>query len=55
VARVSLGSSVAQAAYGLVRRAAETALRTGGYDELAGAEDYGVLNSLLTPDASGRG
>jgi len=55
VARVSLGSSVAQAAYGLVRRVAETVLRTGGYHELAGAEDYGVLNALLKPGASGRG
>jgi 2-methylisocitrate lyase-like PEP mutase family enzyme len=52
VARISLGSAVAQAAYGLVRRAA---LGVGEYSDLAGAEDYGVLNSLLTPGASGRG
>ena len=55
VARISLGSAVAQAAYGLVGRVAESALRGGGYDELAGAADYGVLNALLTPGASGRG
>lgn len=55
VARVSLGSSVAQAAYGLVQRAAEAALGAGGYTELAGAADYGVLNGLLTPGAPGRG
>ncbi|MEU7907762.1 isocitrate lyase/phosphoenolpyruvate mutase family protein [Actinoplanes sp. NPDC049118] len=55
VARISLGSSVAQAAYGLLRRAAETALGDGGHGELAGAEDYGVLNALFTRGASGRG
>lgn len=55
VARISLGSSVAQAAYGLVARAARAALDGGGYAELAGAADYGMLNALLTPDAGGRG
>lgn len=53
VARISLGSSVAQAAYGLVARAARAALDGGGYADLAGAADYGMLNSLLTPDARG--
>ncbi|MEH1124191.1 isocitrate lyase/phosphoenolpyruvate mutase family protein [Micromonospora sp. CPCC 206061] len=55
VARISLGSSVAQAAYGLVARAAATALGGGGYGELAGAADYGRLNTLLMPGASDRG
>jgi 2-methylisocitrate lyase-like PEP mutase family enzyme len=55
VARISLGSSVAQAAYGLVSRAAEAALGAGGYAELSGGADYGSLNALLRPGASGRG
>ncbi|GAA4592575.1 2-methylisocitrate lyase-like PEP mutase family enzyme [Actinoplanes octamycinicus] len=46
VARISLGSSVAQAAYGLVDRAAREAFGAGGYAELAGAADYGRLNEL---------
>ncbi len=55
VARISLGSSVAQAAYGLVARAARAALGDGGYGELAGGADYGMLNDLLTPGTPGRG
>jgi 2-methylisocitrate lyase-like PEP mutase family enzyme len=55
VARISLGSAVAQAAYGLVRRAAEAAFGAGGHGELAGAEGYGELNALFTRGASGRG
>ncbi|MEU4217954.1 isocitrate lyase/phosphoenolpyruvate mutase family protein [Actinoplanes sp. NPDC026623] len=55
VARISLGAAVAEAAYGLVRRAAETALGAGGYGELAGADGYGELNALFTRGASGRG
>ncbi|MER7332406.1 MULTISPECIES: isocitrate lyase/phosphoenolpyruvate mutase family protein [unclassified Micromonospora] len=47
VARVSLGSALAEAAYGLVRRAATEALRSGSYDSLAGAIGYGELNALL--------
>ena len=47
VARVSLGSALAEAAYGLVRRATEELLRTGGYTELDGALDYGEVNALL--------
>ncbi|RSM72180.1 hypothetical protein DMB66_06150 [Actinoplanes sp. ATCC 53533] len=38
VARISLGSSVAQAALG-----------GGGYGEACGAADYGMLNALLKP------
>lgn len=47
VARVSLGSALAEAAYGLVRRAATEALRSGSYDSLADAMGYGELNALL--------
>ncbi|MGW4499605.1 isocitrate lyase/PEP mutase family protein [Micromonospora sp. NPDC004336] len=47
VARVSLGSALAEAAYGLVRRAATEALRSGSYDSLDGGMGYGELNALL--------
>lgn len=48
VARVSLGSWVAEAAYTVARRAAEEAFSTGTYTSLEGADDYGVLNTLMT-------
>lgn len=47
VARVSLGSGVAQAAYETARRAATELLTTGTYDSLASSLDYGELNSLF--------
>lgn len=47
VARVSAGSSVALAAYAVVRRAARELLDTGTYGEQAGELGYGELNSLL--------
>ncbi|MCF0091697.1 isocitrate lyase/phosphoenolpyruvate mutase family protein [Micromonospora sp. MH99] len=47
VARVSLGSSIAQAAYAVARRAADEALGAGTYDALADALDYGTLNALM--------
>jgi 2-methylisocitrate lyase-like PEP mutase family enzyme len=47
VARVSAGSSVALAAYAVVRRAARELLDTGTYDAQAGGLGYGELNSLL--------
>ncbi|GAB4048144.1 isocitrate lyase/PEP mutase family protein [Catellatospora paridis] len=47
VARVSLGSSVAEAAYAVMRRATEELLAKGTYDALAGAVSYGELNKLL--------
>ncbi|MFF5052713.1 isocitrate lyase/phosphoenolpyruvate mutase family protein [Micromonospora sp. NPDC000663] len=47
VARVSLGSSVAEAAYAVARRAANEALGAGTYGALADALDYGTLNSLM--------
>ncbi|HEU5334111.1 MAG TPA: isocitrate lyase/phosphoenolpyruvate mutase family protein [Actinocrinis sp.] len=47
VARVSLGSSVAQAAYGLARRAAHEAFTQGTYSALGDPVTYGELNTLL--------
>jgi 2-methylisocitrate lyase-like PEP mutase family enzyme len=47
VARISLGSSVAEAAYAVARRAAEETFGAGTYDALAGAFDYGALNELM--------
>ena len=48
VARVSLGSVVAQAAYATVRRATEEALTSGTYAAVADALDYGWMNDLMT-------
>ncbi len=48
VARVSAGSSVALAAYAVVRRAARELLDTGTYGAQTGGLGYGELNSLLT-------
>jgi len=47
VARVSLGSSVAQAAYAVVQRATVEALTAGTYTALADMLDYASLNGLL--------
>ncbi|WP_406366305.1 isocitrate lyase/phosphoenolpyruvate mutase family protein [Streptomyces sp. NBC_01546] len=47
VARVSLGSWVAEAAYAVVRRATEELVSGGTYGSLAGSLPYGELNSLL--------
>ena len=47
VARVSLGSGVAQAAYALMRRAAREALTDGTYTSVGEAIEYGELNGLL--------
>jgi 2-methylisocitrate lyase-like PEP mutase family enzyme len=48
VARVSAGSSIAQAAHALVRRAARELLGTGTYGTLAETFDYAGLNTLMT-------
>ena len=53
-ARVSLGSGVAQAAYGVAARAATEMLTTGTYGALADGLDYGTLDGLLADAASGR-
>jgi 2-methylisocitrate lyase-like PEP mutase family enzyme len=47
VARVSLGSGVAQAAYAVMRRAVREMLGAGTYDPVAGALEYGELNGLI--------
>jgi 2-methylisocitrate lyase-like PEP mutase family enzyme len=47
VARVSLGSGVASAAYAVVRKAVQEALTAGTYASIAEAIPYGELNSLL--------
>jgi 2-methylisocitrate lyase-like PEP mutase family enzyme len=47
VARASLGSSIAQAAYALVQRAAEEAYGKGTYEAVGEAADYGLLNGLM--------
>jgi 2-methylisocitrate lyase-like PEP mutase family enzyme len=46
-ARISLGSSVAEAAYAVVRRAADELFTAGTYDALADGVDYGELNGLM--------
>ncbi|MFE7639469.1 isocitrate lyase/phosphoenolpyruvate mutase family protein [Kitasatospora sp. NPDC057518] len=48
VARVSLGSGVAQAAYAAARQAALDLHRAGGYDSLRRTIDYPELNGLFT-------
>lgn len=47
VARVSLGSAVAEAAYAVARRSAQELFSTGTYTALTDALDYGELNALL--------
>lgn len=47
VVRISVGSAVAQAAYGLAGAVARELLGPGTYGSLAGAMDYGELNRLL--------
>jgi 2-methylisocitrate lyase-like PEP mutase family enzyme len=47
VARVSVGSGIAQAAHALVRRAARELLGAGTYESLAGGLEYSELNALL--------
>lgn len=47
VARVSVGSAIAEAAYAVVRRGTAELLTAGTYTSLAGAIDYGELNTLL--------
>ncbi|MBR7836241.1 isocitrate lyase/phosphoenolpyruvate mutase family protein [Actinospica durhamensis] len=47
VARVSLGSAVAEAAYGLVQRAARELAQSGTYTSVARAIDFGELNELM--------
>ncbi|MEV1080957.1 isocitrate lyase/phosphoenolpyruvate mutase family protein [Streptomyces sp. NPDC050211] len=46
-ARVSVGSSITQAAHALTHRATRELLTTGTYDSLTDGLDYGELNALL--------
>ncbi|WP_433369822.1 isocitrate lyase/PEP mutase family protein [Actinoplanes sp. CA-142083] len=47
VARVSLGSGVAEAAYAVMQRAVQETLASGTYTSIADSIDYGSLNKLL--------
>jgi 2-methylisocitrate lyase-like PEP mutase family enzyme len=47
VARVSVGSGIAQAAHAVVRRAARELLDAGTYESLADGLDYGEFNALM--------
>ncbi|MFI6981805.1 isocitrate lyase/phosphoenolpyruvate mutase family protein [Embleya sp. NPDC050154] len=47
VARVSLGSAIAEAAYAVVRRSARELFETGTYSSLTDTIPYGDLNALL--------
>ncbi|GAA0613454.1 isocitrate lyase/phosphoenolpyruvate mutase family protein [Kutzneria viridogrisea] len=47
VARISVGTGIAQAAYGLAAAAARELLTAGTYDSLDAAMAYGELNDLL--------
>lgn len=47
VARISLGSAVAQAAYAVVRQATAELRTTGTYDSLAAGVEYADLNALF--------
>jgi 2-methylisocitrate lyase-like PEP mutase family enzyme len=45
-ARISVGSSIAEAAYAVVRHGARELLKDGTYGALAGALGYAELNAL---------
>lgn len=47
VARISVGTGIAQAAYGLAAAAARELLTTGTYESLGNAMAYGELNDLV--------
>ena len=47
VRRVSVGTAIAEAAYGTARRAVVELLTAGTYEGLAGGIDYGELNAML--------
>jgi Phosphoenolpyruvate phosphomutase len=48
VRRISVGTAIAQAAYGVAHRAAVELLTKGTYDALAGGLDFSVINSAVT-------
>jgi 2-methylisocitrate lyase-like PEP mutase family enzyme len=47
VARISPGSAIAQAAYGLAARAAAELFTNGTYDPTANGFDYATMNNAL--------
>lgn len=47
VRRISVGTAIAQAAYGVAQRAAAELLAQGSYDALAGGLDFGTINSAM--------
>jgi len=48
VRRISVGTAIAQAAYGLAQRAAVELLTKGTYDALGDGLDFGVVNAAVT-------
>ena len=48
VVRISLGSAIAQAAYGLAARIATELLTTGTYESAASGVDYVTMNRAFT-------
>jgi hypothetical protein len=46
--RISLGSAIAQAAYGVATRAAAELFTTGTYNSSAGGFEYSTMNDALT-------
>ena len=54
VARISLGSSIASAAYGLVQRAAREAFTTGTYEAISDPLGYPTLNNLIAQSVRDR-
>jgi 2-methylisocitrate lyase-like PEP mutase family enzyme len=47
--RISLGSAIAQAAYGVAARAATELLTSGTYDAVADGIAYDTMNAAVTP------
>jgi 2-methylisocitrate lyase-like PEP mutase family enzyme len=48
VRRISVGTAIAQAAYGVARCAATELLTKGTYDTLDGGLDFGAINGAVT-------
>ncbi|KOV60583.1 isocitrate lyase/PEP mutase family protein [Streptomyces sp. MMG1121] len=53
VRRVSVGTALAQTAYGAIQRAAAELLEAGTYDAMAGAADFGTVNSAVSAVRTG--
>jgi len=48
VRRISVGTAIAQVAYGLADKAAAELLERGTYDTLAGGLGFGVINGAVS-------